>query len=116
MNQSKIEPKSRWLVQWNQDEFWYPATVLALDDARGAPIYVRFDDGDKQWCILDQLSPIDIEVGDRVHARWEGEPDDEEESGCFRAHVVEVKGDRYSLRYDDGSRGTATIDMLRVTR
>ena len=116
MNQNKLEIKSRWLVQWNQDEFWYPATVLAVDDARESPIYVRFDDGDKQWCTSDQLSPIDVEVGDRVHARWEGETEDEEESGYFRAHVVDVKGDRYGLHYDDGSQCTATISMLRVTR
>ena len=106
----KIKKDARFLAQWNHDEFWYPATVLDKDKECETGIYVRFDDGDKQWCAEEQLLPIDIEVGDRVHARWNGEDE------YFLARVTKVKDDKYALAYDDESEEWTTLSMMRVTR
>ena len=107
---NKIRTGKRFLTQWNHDEFWYPATVLNTDKGRKASIYMRFDDGDKQWCNAKQLSAIDIEVGDRVHARWS---DNDE---FLPARVTKLKDEKYSLTYDDGSEKPTVLAMMRVTR
>ena len=106
----KFKPGNQYLAQWNHDEFWYPATVLDSDSDRTASVYVRFADGDKQWCEQEQLLAIDIEAGDRVHARWNAEDE------FFPARVTKVKDEKYSLTYDDQSEEVTTLALMRVTR
>jgi hypothetical protein len=60
---------NRVLANWTHDSYWYPATVQNIEGER---IYIRFDDGDKEWTTFDHLMKIDIEVGDRVQCRWKG--------------------------------------------
>ena len=110
MKKLKIAKDEQVLAQWNQDEFWYPAIVLDMEKEWEVGTYVRFADGDKQWCSEEQLLPVDIEVGDRVHARWAGEDE------FFSAHVTELKDNKYALKYDDGSKEWTTLDLIRVTR
>ncbi len=109
----KVKKGEHLLVQWKHDEFWYPATVLRHDRDLEQCTYVRFDDGDKQWCNLQQMLPIDIEVGDRVHARWNGEDD------YLPALVEKVSDDRsdgYQLHFPGKGEEWTPLSMMRVTR
>ena len=110
MDKAGSQKGSRVLAQYTHDEFWYPATILSLVKDVDTKIYVRFDDGDKQWCTREMLLPIDIEEGDRVYAKWHGEEE------WFPAHVDKAAGDKYVLKYEDGSEERMTVDMIRVTR
>ena len=84
--------------------------MIDTDKDSETGIYVRFADGDKQWCSEDQLLPIDIEVSDRVHAKWNGEDE------FFAARVTKIKDDQYALTYEDGEEEWTTVEMMRVTR
>ena len=110
MKKLKIEKGAQVLAQWNWDEFWYPAVIIDVEKDWEAGTYVRFADGDKQWCSEDQLLPVDIEIDDRVHARWDGKDE------YFAAHVAEIKDGKYALNYEDGSKEWTTLDLIRVTR
>jgi DNA repair protein Crb2 Tudor domain len=82
---------SRVFANWSHDEYWYPATILSLE---GDQVFVRFDDGDKEWMARDHLMPIDLEVGDAVVCKYK--------SGLyyFPAHILQMEGGRISVQYN----------------
>ena len=97
----------RALVKWRQDDFWYPATIQQVDGER---LYVRFDDGDKEWTVPDHVMEIDIDVGDRVYGKWQ------EGNYYYPGKVAEKRGEEIYVHYDDGDKEWTTISMVRVTR
>lgn len=101
------EKGSRVLANWMHDLFWYPATV---QDIEGERIYLRFDDGDKEWTTNDRLMKNDIELGDRVQCRWKGGP------YYFIGHIAQKEGEKIYVYYDDGDKEWTTISCVRVTR
>jgi hypothetical protein len=103
--QWKVE--DRVLANWTHDDYWYPATIKSMDGER---IYVHFDDGDKEWTTSDHLMSIDIEVGDRVHGRWNGGPI------YYAGRVAQQEGEKIYIEYEDGDEEWTTISSVRVTR
>ena len=101
------EVGDRVLANWTHDEYWYPATIRTIDGER---IYVRFDDGDKEWTTSKHLMDIDIEVGDRVHCKWKGGPN------YYPGRVARKDGETIFVHYDDGDKEKTTTNMVRVTR
>lgn len=108
----------RVLANWSHDEYWYPATLRTV---AGSRIYIRFDDGDKEWVTLDRLMSIDIEVGDDVLCKYKGG------RYYYPAHILELEGEKICVQYeydkdespDDPSMGEkewTTISAVRVTR
>ena len=97
----------RVLANWKQDVYWYPATIQTIDGER---IYVMFDDGDKEWTTSAHMMNIDIEVGDRVHCRWKGDP------LYYSGRVAQKDGEKIYVQYDDGDSEWTTISFVRVTR
>jgi hypothetical protein len=97
----------RALVKWSQDDFWYPATIQQIDGER---LFVRFDDGDKEWTVPDHVMEIDIDVGDRVYGRWQAG------QYYYPGKVAEKREEEIYIHYDDGDKEWTTISMVRVTR
>jgi hypothetical protein len=97
----------RVLANWSHDEYWYPAFIRVVD---GDHIQVHFDDGDKQTTTADRLMPLDIEVGDRVHCRWNGG------SAYYAGRVARKEDEQIFVEYEDGDEEWTTISCLRVTR
>ena len=97
----------RVLAHWSHDVFWYPAVIRAIEGER---LYVRFDDGDKEWTTGEHLMAVDVEVGDTVYCRYQG--------GLyyFPGHVTDQDGERIHVQYDDGDEEWTTVSMVRVTR
>jgi uncharacterized protein (DUF427 family) len=98
---------NRVLANWTHDSYWYPATVQNIEGER---IYIRFDDGDKEWTTFDHLMKIDIEVGDRVQCRWKGG------AYYYIGHVAQQQDEKIYVHYDDGDKEWTTISFIRVTR
>lgn len=97
----------RVLANWKHDIYWYPATIRKIDGER---IYVKFDDGDKEWTTAENLLEIDVEVGDRVHCRWQNG------RRYYSGLVTSKEGETIYIHYDDGDKEETTINKIRVTR
>ena len=54
-------------------------------------MFVRFDDGDKEWMARDHLMPIDLEVDDAVVCKYK--------SGLyyFPVQILQTEGERISV-------------------
>lgn len=97
----------RVLADWSNDAYWYPATVREVSGDR---IYVRFDDGDKEWTTNERLMAIDIEPGDRVYCRWQ------DGRYYYPGRVTQMNSEKIHVQYDDGDKEWTTIGCVRVTR
>ncbi|MCC7493980.1 MAG: DUF4537 domain-containing protein [Fimbriimonadaceae bacterium] len=98
----------RVLCQWSHDLFWYPATVRQAAPGR---VYVKFDDGDKEWTVPERVMPLDLEVGDRVYCRWQGGDE------YYPGQVSLAEGsERIHVVYDDGDQEWTTVGFCRLTR
>ena len=78
-------------ANWSHDEYWSPTKIRSFE---GDQVFVRFDDGDKEWIARDHLMPIDLEVGDAVVCKYK--------SGLyyFQAHRLQMEGERISVQYN----------------
>jgi hypothetical protein len=118
VEEKSLQVGDRVLANWSQDEYWYPATLRSIVGDR---VYIRFDDGDKEWTTLDRLMPIDIEVGDAVLCKYQGG------AYYYPARTLQIEGEsiRVQYEYDEtaspdepafGQEESTTISMIRVTR
>jgi hypothetical protein len=88
-----------------RDGYWYPATVLVVDDDRVA---VQFLEGPDAWLPADRVRRFEIAVGDHVECRWKGGPT------WFSGEITRKEGDRIHINYDDGDREWTTVRLVRV--
>jgi hypothetical protein len=95
----------RVFAYWEEDGYWYPATVLRVD---GEQIDVRFDDDDELTLDPDYLDEFSVAVGDGV------ENQSAEDDAYYEAEVLEVKGDRVKVKYEDDSTEWTTLASLRI--
>lgn len=95
----------RVLAHWSHDSFWYPATVKKIEGER---IYLRFDDGDKEWTHSEQLMKLEIKSGDRVYGRYKKGP------AYYPGYIRNVQGEEIQVQYDDGDEEWTTLAMLRM--
>lgn len=98
----------RALVNWTQDEFWYPATITRV--ARGGRYYIVFDDGDEEWTTRPRLAPLRLTVGRRVFANRRHEGD------YYPGRIIARRKNIITILYDDRVRETTTIAGVRVKR
>ncbi|GIW80890.1 MAG: hypothetical protein KatS3mg105_2697 [Gemmatales bacterium] len=108
MSPHSWQPGDRVLALWPIENYWYPATVLHVDDAEG--IQVAYDDGDKAVLRPEHVRPLDIEVGDVVYARPTGE------SFYVRATILERRQSYVKLVFDNGQEENTTLGSVRVIR
>ncbi len=95
------------LVNWSQDNYWYPAKIIKKEGER---YYVNFNDGDSEWVNSSQMTKEDILVGDRVSGNWKGK------DGYYLGTVTKREGNSIHIKYDDGDEETTTISSVRVIR
>jgi tetratricopeptide (TPR) repeat protein len=89
------------------DGFFYPATVEAVEPGR---CFLRFDDGDAAWVPAGLVTDLDVTVGSRVFARWQGG------RVFFPGRVDQQRGQKIHIRYDDGDQEWTSVSMVRVNR
>ena len=95
----------RALVNWSQDEFWYPATITGVSRSR---YYIVFDDGDEEWTTRSRIAPLKLNVGRRVFANRRHEGD------YYPGRIVARRKNTITILYDDRVRETTTIAVVRV--
>jgi hypothetical protein len=84
----------RVLARWGGDLFWYPGTVLQLQDDN---FRVLFDDQDQAIVSARDLVPLTVHEGDRVLCRPKFEP----ALRYFPAVVTRVNGEIIDVTFDD---------------
>jgi hypothetical protein len=98
----------RVLAMWPVEvEWWYPGVVCLV---AGNDVEVQFDDGDRSLVTTDDVIPLAIGVGTRVHGRWRGD------KFYFPGRVSEQRGPAIHIEYDDGDEEWTTVSMVRVHR
>lgn len=95
----------RVMADWSGDTYYYPGTVILIEENR---YFVIFDDFDREWLDTDLLRPEDIDAGSRVECRWEG--DFTYYPGTVRKRVKEA----IHVLYDDGDEEFTTIAHIRM--
>ncbi len=95
----------RVMADWSGDTYYYPGTVILIEENR---YFVIFDDFDREWLDTDLLRPEDIDAGSRVECRWEG--DFVYYPGAVRKRVK----DAIHVLYDDGDEEFTTIAHIRM--
>ena len=95
----------RALVNWSQDEFWYPATITRISRSR---YYIVFDDGDEEWTTRSRIARLNLNVGRRVFANRKHEGD------YYPGRIIATRKNIITILYDDRIRETTTIAGIRV--
>lgn len=95
----------RVLVNWSGDDYWYPGTVAGESDGE---YYIIFDDFDREWVSIQQISYDYLGEGDQVQSRWMGD------LTYYWGTIVERIGDAIYIIYDDGDEEVTTINHVRV--
>ena len=89
---------------WDEDEYFYPATIIALD---GEDIFIRFDTGEEEWTIADYLEDFIVEVDDEVECK------STQDNLYYDVTVLDVDGDRVEVEYEDETSEWSTLSRLR---
>jgi hypothetical protein len=90
------------------DLFWYPAVVLTVNDE--GQYHIVLDNGNQALVSGDRMRPLQVEVGDKVLARWQGGTD------YYPAEVTRQSGEVLHVRYDDGDEETTSVRLVRLQR
>jgi hypothetical protein len=87
------------------ESYWYPGTVRHIDGER---LYVIFDDGEDALVLPEQLTPIKLQVGDRVATRLP--------TGrtYVPGQILASKGDELHIQYDSGEQEWTPISRVRL--
>jgi hypothetical protein len=102
---SKLKPGDRVLVNWSQDEFWYPATITRVSRSG---YYIIFDDGDEEWTTAKRIVALKLTVGRKVFVNRK------HEGLYYPARIVAKRRNLITVLYDDGTRETTTVAGVRV--
>jgi serine/threonine protein kinase len=84
-------------------EWLYVATVKQINDDS---LFVSYCDGDSDWIKAADVRPLDIEIGSRVWAWWDGP--------YYPGTVTERKGYSVHIAYDDGDQEWTELSYIRV--
>lgn len=94
----------RAFAYWDEDEYFYPATVLKID---GDDIYIRFDTGEEEWTSSDYLEEYIVEVDEDIECK--SAKDDK----YYDVIVLDVDGDRVQVEFEDETTEWTTLSRLR---
>lgn len=98
-------------AEW-QTNGWYHGTV---GEPCGAGFTVNFDDGDVKCCTTAQIvadavpSAAQVKAGSRVLALWT-------DGHFYPGTVKAVSGKDYLIDFDDGDKGKATLEQIRLRK
>lgn len=95
---------NRTFAYWDEDEYFYPATVVAIQDD---DIFVRFDTGEEEWTDSDYLEEFLVEVDDQVECK------SAKDDLYYSVIIVNIDGDRVEVEYEDESTEWSTLSRLR---
>jgi hypothetical protein len=109
---------NRVLALWKSDGYWYPGTVIKINENR---FYIKYDDGHQQWLTDEEIMPLEHRVGDAVECQWKGLP------LYYPAHIIESKdSNNITVQYayyngppngpPSAEKERTTINRLRVSR
>jgi hypothetical protein len=101
-----FQPGENVECRWQSGFIWFPAEVVLAEVQR---VQVRFDDGSLEWLDPDMVRKVyaptppptipddmkDLAAGDRIESRLWGE------DNYYPASVVERRGNRVHVKYDD---------------
>jgi hypothetical protein len=103
--------KPRWkvgdrvLVNWSQDEFWYPATITKVSRPG---YYIVFDDGDEEWTTTKRVVALRLGIRQRVFVNRK------HEGFYYPGRIVSKRKNIITVLYDDGIRETTTVAGVRL--
>lgn len=110
----RIRRESGSLLSWKEgdrviasgrDDYWFPATVMALDGER---TFVSFLDGRHGWLKPEEIRPLRIAAGMSVQCRRAAAPD------YLPAIVVEIRGNIVQVKYEDEIVEPTLLGLLRI--
>ena len=104
---AKWKVGDRVMVNWSQDEFWYPATITK---ASGKRYYIVFDDGDEEWTTLRRMSALRLSARQRVFVNRK------HEGYYYPGRILSNRKNIIRVLYDDGLRETTTVAGVRLDR
>ncbi len=86
-------------VLW--EDYWLPATIIAIDGGKCLIHYDDYVDDDNEWVGLDRIRFIEkeyeLDAGTVVEVFWDGDGE------WYRATVIKSRGARYFIHYDGWS-------------
>jgi len=94
---------SRAFAFWDADEYFYPATIVAIEDA---DIFIRFDSGEEEWTDADYLEEFMVQAGDQVECRAADDI-------YYNVTVLGTDGERVEVEFDNETTEWTTLSRLR---
>jgi hypothetical protein len=89
---------------WDEDEYFYPATVVTIEDD---DIFIRFDTGEEEWTDADYLEEFLVEVDDEVECK------SAKDNLYYDVIVLTVNGEQVEVEYEDETTEWTTLSRLR---
>ncbi len=99
------EVGARVFANWDQDEYYYPATIIDLRDSEA---YIVYDDFTREWVPLSSLEPDTIGEGARIQVLWNGD------EYYHDAVILQRLGFAIHVRYEDDTEEYTTIAHIRI--
>ncbi|MFN8381264.1 MAG: hypothetical protein U0V02_04955 [Anaerolineales bacterium] len=89
---------------WDEDEYFYPATILKIEDE---DIFIRFDSGEEEWSNADYLEAFEVEADEEVECK------SAQDDLYYDVTVLDVDGNRVEVEYEDETTEWTTLSRLR---
>jgi hypothetical protein len=96
---------NRVFVYWDEDEYYYPATVTGVE---AEEIHIRYDNDEEDQVSDDYLIELSLYEGDAIECYWS------EDDDYYAATIKQVDGERIQVEWEDGSDSWTTISDVRV--
>ncbi len=100
------EVGERAFAYWDEDGYYYPATVTSVDED---DIAVRFDDGATATLAWEDLEELILDVDDEVESK------SSKDDTFYPAVVVSIDGEKVQVEYEDGSQEWTIVSKLRIS-
>jgi len=95
---------NRAFALWDDDEYFYPATVITIEDD---DIFIRFDTGEEEWTDADYLEAFLVEINDQVECV------SARDDLYYDVIVLNIDGERVEVEYEDETTEWTTLNRLR---
>jgi hypothetical protein len=89
------------------DLYWYPGVVLTRN---GGQLHIVLDNGNQALLGGDRVRPMELNIGDKVLARWKGGPE------YYPGEITDRDGDVLHIRYEDDDEETTSVRLVRLQR
>jgi hypothetical protein len=109
LSETKISTGDTVFAEWRPNS-WYHGKV---GTACAQGFTINYDDGDVKCCTISQIvadvipAASAVKVGARVLALWGN-------GSYYPGTVSAIAGNEYSINFEDGDKGKATLDHIRL--